>query len=331
MAGLTLPAAIGLVLAGLVLLAGGGDALVRAATTLASIAGVSPAIIGLTVVAMGTSLPELVVSLFAARSGQPDIAVGNVVGSNIFNIAAALGITAIVIPLPTRGNAVWFGWPVMFAASVGCYLLARDGTVSRIDGAVLVIALIAFVGWTVRMARRSVTGREEREFVDEVEDRRIPPGSTAPARPGIVRPLLVLAVAVAALLLGGRLLVDGAVALARLAGMTERQIALTIVAGGTGMPELATSLMAAFRRRTDVAVANMIGSNIFNILGILGITALVSPIPVSAAIIRSDMWWMIGTAVLLLPLLWSGGKLTRLEGGVLAAAYATYVALLLGR
>ncbi len=132
-------------------------------------------------------------------------------------------------------------------------------------------------------------------------------------------------------MVGARLLVDGAVALARLAGMTERQIALTIVAGGTGTPELATSLMAAFRRRTDVAVANMIGSSIFNILGILGITALVSPIPVSAAIVRSDMWWMIGTALLLLPLLWSGAKLTRLEGGVLAATYAAYIALLLAR
>ena len=190
------------------------------------------------------------------------------------------------------------------------------------------VALVLFISYTVRIARRDVTVSEAREIGAHVEDRDLdqPPSRT---RARVVMPLVVLLGGVVALVIGGRLLVDGAVALARLAGMSERQIALTIVAGGTGAPELATSLVAAFRRRTDVAVANMIGSNIFNVLGILGVAAMVTPIPVSAGIIQSDLWWMIGTALLALPLLWSGRMLSRIEGAVLTTAYLTYVVLLL--
>ena len=301
----------------------------RAATTLAKIAGVTPAVIGLTVVAIGTSLPELVVSVLAAVEKQPDIAMGNVVGSNIFNIAAALGVTALVFPLPVHGNAVRLEWPVMFLASLGCVIAARDGVVDRLEGVVALIALVLFVFYTVRIAKRDVTAAEAREIREHVDDRDLdhPPGRS---RARLVMPLVVLMGGVAALVIGGRLLVDGAVALARLAGMTERQIALTIVAGGTGAPELATSLMAAFRRRTDVAVANMIGSNIFNLLGILGVAAVVTPIPVSAGIIQSDVWWMVGIALLALPLLWSGRVLSRIEGASLVTAYVAYVTMLLG-
>jgi cation:H+ antiporter len=321
-------AAVTLVSIGLVLLAGGGEALVRAATTLAEIAGVTPAVIALTVVAAGTSLPELVVSVVAAMEKQPDIAIGNVVGSNIFNVAAALGITAMVFPLPVHGNAVRLEWPVMFLASVMCLVVARDGVIGRLDGATAVVGLVAFIVYSVRIARRRITAPEAGQLEEQVEDRDIDaPGSRA--TPRLIVPLMVLIVGVAALVVGGKLLVDGAVALARTAGMTERQIALTIVAGGTGAPELATSLMAAFRRRTDVAVANMIGSNIFNVLGILGVTAMITPIPVSPAIVASDMWWMIGTAALLLPVLWIGRVISRGEGALLVSAYVAYVVLLL--
>jgi cation:H+ antiporter len=325
---MTILTAVSLVLIGLVLLAGGGEALVRAATTLAEIAGVAPAVIGLTVVAAGTSLPELVVSVVAALEKQPDIAIGNVVGSNIFNVAAALGVTAMVFPLPVHGNAVRLEWPVMFAASVWCLLVASDGTIGRVDGAISVAALAAFIAYSVRIARRRVTSPESRELGDEVEDRDIDARGSRGA-PRLVVPLLVLAAGIAALVVGGKLLVDGAVALARLAGMSERQIALTIVAGGTGAPELATSLVAAFRRRTDVAVANMIGSNIFNVLGILGVAAVITPIPVSPTIVHSDMWWMIGTAALLAPVLWTRRVISRGAGAVLAVTYVVYVALLL--
>jgi cation:H+ antiporter len=321
--------ALVLVIGGLVLLAAGGDALVRAATTIAELAGVSPAVIGLTVVAIGTSLPELVVSLLAAVRGEPDLAVANVVGSNIFNIAATLGLTALIIPLPVHGSAVRLEWPVMFAASLVCLVVARGGVIDRVEGAVLLATLVVFIAYTVRVARRDIGAAEARQLADQVEARDIDRPNSAGGTSRAVVAAAVLAVGIGALVGGGRLLVDGAVALARLGGMSERVIGLTIVAGGTGAPELATSLVAALRRRTDVAVANMIGSNIFNILGILGVTAIISPVRVATAIVESDMLWMIGTTVLLLPLMRSGAHLTRAEGAVLLGTYGAYLFVLL--
>ena len=321
--------AVALVAVGLLLLAGGGEALVRAATTIAEVAGVSPAVIGLTVVAIGTSLPELVVSLLAAMRGEPDLAVANVVGSNIFNIAATLGLTAMIIPLPVHGSAVRLEWPVMFASSLLCLTVARGGVIDRVEGGVLLVALVLFIVYTVRVARRDVGAAEARQLAEHVEARDMDRPGAAGGTAGLPITLAVLAVGIVALVGGGRLLVDGAVALARLAGLSERVIGLTIVAGGTGAPELATSLVAAFRRRTDVAVANMIGSNIFNILGILGVTALIAPVHVSAALVRSDMWWMIATSLLLLPLMRSGARLSRGEGVLLFGAYGTYLVVLL--
>ena len=317
------------VLLGLALLAGGGEALVRAATTIAEIAGVTPAVIGLTVVAIGTSLPELVVSMLASTRGEPDLAVANVVGSNIFNIAATLGLTAMIVPLPVHGSAVRLEWPVMFAASLITLLVARDGSIDRLEGGVLLVALVLFILYTVRVARRDLVGSEVRQLEEHIEARDIGPSSAARAGHGLPVALGVLAVGVIGLVAGGHFLVEGAVRLARLAGLSERVIGLTIVAGGTGAPELATSLVAALRKRTDVAIANMIGSNIFNLLGILGITALVTPVPVAAALVRSDMWWMIGSAALLLPFMKSNGRLTRTEGAVLAGGYVAYLVSLL--
>jgi cation:H+ antiporter len=322
---------VGLVVLGLVLLAGGGEALVRAATTLAQLAGVTPAVIGLTVVAIGTSLPELVVSLMAAVEGRSELAVANVVGSNVFNIAAALGLTALVFPLPVHGNAVKLEWPFMLVASVACLLVARDGALDRLEGGAFFVALALFIAYMVRLARREVSAAEAKELAEHVEARDIDAPGGVKRPPGVVLPLVVLAVGIAALVVGGRFLVDGAVAIARAAGLSERVIGLTIVAGGTGAPELATSLMAALRKRTDVAVANMVGSNIVNILGILGVTAMIAPMRVSAELVRSDMWWMIGTAVLLLPFLRSGLRVSRLEGVLLTAAYGAYLFVLLAR
>jgi cation:H+ antiporter len=323
--------ATALVLVGLVLLAGGGEALVRAATTLAQLAGVSPAVIGLTVVAIGTSLPELVVSVVAATGGEPDLAVANVVGSNIFNIAATLGVTALIIPLPVHGSAVRLEWPVMFAASFLCLLLSRDGRIDQLEGAFFLVSLLLFIVYTVRLARTDVGKVEARQLADHVEARDIDVGEKREhnARKLLVT-LAVLAVGIGALVAGGRLLVDGAIGLARIAGLSERVIGLTIVAGGTGAPELATSLMAAFRKRTDVAIANMIGSNVVNVLGILGVTAMIAPIPVAPALVQSDMWWMIGTSLLLLPVLRSQARISRGEGALLLGVYLTYLFVLLG-
>jgi cation:H+ antiporter len=319
---------IALLLAGLALLTAGGEALVRGATTLARLARVTPAVIGLTVVAMGTSLPELAVSLLAALRGQPDLSVANVLGSNIFNVSATLGMTALVTALPVQGNAVRLQWPFMFVASCLCLLVMRDGRMDRMEGAVFMVSLLLFTAYAVRLGRREVAGRERAAFADAVEDRSVSERITSPARELAVASGLVV-VSLALLVLGGRWLVDGATGIARLAGLTERVIGLTVVAAGTGMPELATSLVAAHRKQTDVAVANMIGSNIFNILGILGVTALVRPIPIARAMIATDAWWMIGTALLLFPLLWSGMRIRRAEGAVLLVAYVVYVVTLL--
>lgn len=308
--------------AGLALLVGGGESLVRGATSLARAWGLPPAVIGLTVVAMGTSLPEMAVGVLAAMRGEPDLAVGNVIGSNIFNVTAALGLTALICTLPVRGSAVRLEWPVMFAASGAAVLVLRDSYLDRVEACVLLAALVLFTAYSIRIARREVTGEEKREFEAEVD-------RLEPARGGTLLAVGMVALGVVLLVAGGQALVTGAVELARVLGLSERVIGLTVVAAGTGAPELAASIIAALRRQTDVAVANMIGSNIFNILGILSVTALVNPIRFSAAMAGSDLWWMVGTALLLYPVLWRGMKVERWEGAVLVAVYAVYLWLLI--
>ena len=309
---------------GLVLLAAGGEVLIRGAVLLARLAGLSAAVIGLTVVAAGTSLPELAVSLEAALRGGADLAVANVIGSNILNISFALGLTALLSPLPVHSTAIRLEWPVMFGSAVVCTAMLADSWLSRGEAALLVLALVAFVAFSVRLARLPVSNREEAEFKQAAAARAL----TAGRRRGW---LAVAGVLLGAVLLvsGGSLVVRGATGLARMAGLSERIVGLTVVAIGTGMPELATSLVAALRRRADVAVANMIGSNIFNLLGILGATALVRPIQISPQLVRSDALWMIATSVLLLPVLWSGGRIRRWEGAILAAVYVAYLASLI--
>lgn len=313
-----------LVVLGLALLAGGGEALVRGATTIARIAGLTPAVIGLTVVAAGTSLPELVVSILAALHGTPDIAVGNVVGSNIFNIGLVLGAAALVAPLVVHGAAVRLEWPIMFLASWIGFLLMRDFGLDRMEGGFFVASLIVFMAYSVYIARYEVSPAERTDYASETAGRSLHPRTRELG-------LSILAVLVGSglLVLGGKFLVDGSVAIARYAGMTERVIGLTIVAGGTGAPELAASLIAAYRGRTDLALANIIGSNIFNILGILGVTALVQPIPIAAGIVQTDAWVMLAFTLVLFPMMWTGRKISRLEGGMLLVGYGIYLTTLL--
>lgn len=314
-----------LVIGGLAALAAGGELLVRGAVNLARLAGLTPAVIGLTVVAIGTSLPELTVSVIAAREGRPDLSVGNVVGSNIFNIAGVLGIAALLAPLEVIGSAVRREWPMMFVASVGFPIVAWDGTISRAEGAVALVGLIAFLAYSVRIARREVAGSEEEQFTAAVARRG---GALATLR-SVVRPVAFVVAGLLALIWGGDTLVAGASALARLWGMSERVIGLTIVAVGTGTPELATTAAAVLRRHADVAVANMVGSSIFNLLGILGFAAVLTPITISPALLGSDVWWMIGTAAVLFPVMRSGFRITRREGMLLLALYGVYLVLLL--
>ncbi len=313
-----------LVLVGLALLVGGGEALVRGASGIALLARVTPAVIGLTIVAAGTSMPELVVSTQAALRGSPGISMGNVVGSNLFNIGAILGLTALVHPLRIQGNTVRLEWPVMMLASFQLHLLSRDSYVDRLEGGFLLAAMVAFIAYAVWVGRQAATTAEQAEF-EEV--------ATASfgrvGRSALIFNLVALALGVTLLAGGSTALVRGAVGIASSLGVTDAVIGLTVVAAGTSMPELVTSLVAARRGQDELAVGNVVGSNIFNVLGILGTTALIQPLPVPAEVISRDNWWMLGASLLMFPLMKSGMRITRLEGALLLGGFCVYMTLLL--
>ncbi|MDH4042847.1 MAG: calcium/sodium antiporter [Gemmatimonadota bacterium] len=311
-----------MVVVGIAALAAGGELLVRGAVSLARALRVSTAVIGLTVVAAGTSMPELAVSLFASLQGKADIAVGNVVGSNIFNVAAILGIAALLAPMVVHLTAVRLEWPVMAIVSVGFLLLARDGIIDRLEGGVLLVVLIGFTTYMIRLARRHTTPEDAAAFATSVD------GWTGQGR-RLAVDLGLVAGGVILLVGGAQVLVRGAATLATAAGLSERVVGLTIVAAGTSMPELAASLVAARRKQAGIALANVIGSNIFNLAGILGLVSVVTPQRVNSAIIHSDNWWMVGFAIVLFPIIRSGMRIGRGEGAVLLAAYGVYLALLL--
>lgn len=311
------------VIAGLALLLVGGEALVRGASGLALAARISPAVIGLTVVAAGTSMPELVVSVQSALAGNVGIAVGNVVGSNIFNVGAIIGLAALVTPLRVQGNTVRMEWPVMMLATLQLYLLARDGAVDRVEGGFLIAAMVAFVAYAVWLGRNAGTAGEQADFEEMVTA-----SFGAAGRRALALNLLAIAVGVGLLAGGSTLLVRGAVDVASSLGISETVIGLTVVAAGTSTPELMTSLVAARRGQDDIAVANVVGSNIFNVLGILGATALIRPLEVPGAIMSSDIWWMLGSAALLFPLMRTGMRVSRLEGALLVTGFVIYVTLL---
>jgi len=301
----------------LALLYCGAEGLVRGSASLALRLGLTPLVVGLTVVAMGTSMPEVLVSVKAALQHRGDLAVGNVVGSNIFNIGAILGITALLAPMKVQFQLVKIDAPIMVAVSLGLVAVLWDGGVSRIEGAVLLAALIVYVVANIRMARRTATAAVEEEFAEGV-----------PPRSGSVAvDILFILGGLAVLVLGARLLTDNSVALARAFGVTEAVIGLTIVAAGTSVPELAASIVAAIKKEPDIALGNVIGSNIFNILGILGVASLTVPLS-APEISRFDLWTMVGIAGLLVPMLWTSMRVSRIEGAALFAIYCGYVYLL---
>ncbi|MCA9540780.1 MAG: calcium/sodium antiporter [Myxococcales bacterium] len=313
------------VIGGLVLLVVGGEALVRGASGVALLAKVTPAVIGLTVVAAGTSMPELVVSLQSAFKGSPGIAVGNVVGSNIFNIAAILGLTALIRPLRIEGNTVRLEWPVMMLAAAQFHLLARDGHLDRLEGGVLLGAMVAFTAYMVTIGRRSATPAEAEGFAELATASLGRVGGAA-----VALNLIAVLVGIGLLAGGASALVRGAVGVAEALGVSDTIIGLTIVAAGTSAPELVTSLVAVARGRDDIAVGNVVGSNLFNVLGIAGATALVHPVAVPAEIIARDDWWMLAVSLLLFPLMRSGMRVNRAEGGVLLAVFVAYAVVLIG-
>jgi cation:H+ antiporter len=303
---------------GLALLTAGAEGLVRGASRLARALGIPSLVIGLTIVAFGTSAPEIAVSVRSSMSGQGDLALGNVVGSNIFNVLFILGASALVAPLVVARQLIRLDVPVMIGASVLCWLLARDGTVSRTDGLLLVGLLAAYTALQVVIGRRD---RTELESQPEKAERG---GAAAAKNIAFALGGLVLLVA------GARFLVNAAVELARALGVSELVIGLTIVAAGTSLPEVATSIMASLRGERDIAIGNVVGSNLMNILGVLGFSALsaTAPLAASATLVQVDMPVMIAVAVACAPLFVTGADITRWEGGLLLSWYVVYTGYL---
>lgn len=310
-----------LIIAGLALLLGGGEALVRGAVQIAGRLGLSPLVIGLTIVGFGTSTPELVTSIEAALIGAPGIAVGNVVGSNIANILLILGAAVLLAPIAINRAAFLRDGAVLCLSAIVCLGMIQSGLIGWSAGAVLVLLLATYVSGTIWWERR---GRSAAAEIYEQEA-----VSVQPARAPSAAISVVLVLAGLALTIGGaQLLVTGAVELATSWGISEAVIGLTIVAVGTSLPELATSLIAARKGQGDVAFGNIVGSNIFNVLGILGVTALVHPVAIPAQIASMDIWIMLAATGVLVLFAWSGWRLRRWEGVAMLVAYAAYMAFL---
>ena len=313
-----------LLIGGLLTLSAGAELLLRGATRLAALLRISPLVVGLTVVAFGTSAPEFAVSIGAALHGKADIAIGNVVGSNIFNVLFILGISALVAPLPVHRKLIRIDVPVMIAAVLLLWWFTSDGAVSRIEGAIAFGGLLAYTSFLI------IHSRSSSPQVVAAQDA----AAGAPARNPWVRAveaLLMVIVGLALLVQGSNWFVDGAVQLARILGLSELVIGLTIVAAGTSLPELATSVWAAARGEREISVGNIIGSNIFNTLGVLGAAAALAPdgVPVAPSALNFDIPVMVAVCAVCLPMFFTGRSLSRWEGILLIAYYAGYTSVLI--
>ncbi|HOI54478.1 MAG TPA: calcium/sodium antiporter [Phycisphaerae bacterium] len=303
--------------AGLALLVLGAELLVRGASQLAKAVGLPSLVVGLTVVAFGTSAPEFAVSLKASLAGQSDIALGNVVGSNTFNVLVILGLSALVMPLAVSSQLIRFDVPVMIGVSAAVWLAALDGDISRTEGVLLLGGLVVYTAVLI------VAGLRKNGAATAGPGW---PGDPAPHKTShlIVSAVLVLA-GLGMLVLGSRWLVGGATAVARALGISELVIGLTLVAAGTSLPELATSVIAAMRRERDIAVGNIVGSNIFNLLAVLGGAAAVGGrVEAAPAAAHFDLPVMVAAAMVCLPIFFTGGRICRWEGATLLAYYAAY-------
>lgn len=309
---------------GLVILAAGAEMLVRGAARLALFFGISPLVVGLTVVAFATGSPELAVSVQSAWSGQPDIAVGNVVGSNILNTLLVLGASALIVPLIVSQQLVRIDVPLMIGASLLLYLLAWDQEISRLEGTIFFVGMVAYVVFTIIKSRQE-TAQVRAEYEEALDARRNKKDIAIPQNIGLVLAGLIL------LVLGAHWLVEGAVTLARLFGVSELVIGLTVVAVGTSLPEVAASIVASLRGERDIAVGNVVGSNLFNILAVLGVTSMVAPVglPISATALNVDIPIMLATAVACLPIFFTGHRINRWEGALFLGYYLAYTVYLI--
>ncbi len=311
--------------AGLGLLVLGAELLVRGASRLALAAGLSPLVVGLTVVAMGTSAPEVAVSVGAVMGGQSDIAIGNVVGSNIFNVLLILGLSALIVPLVVHSQIIRQEVPIMVAISLLLVVMVQDRVIGMYEGAILTALLVVYTSFIVAQSRRAT-----RAAAADMETPEAKVGSGGWSDSRLVQVGMIIG-GLACLIVGSRLLVTASVAFAQALGISELVIGLTIVAAGTSLPEVATSITAALKGERDIAVGNVVGSNIFNILGCLGLSGLVAGtagISIAPSVMAFDIWVMLATAIACIPIFLSGREIARWEGFVFVAYYVFYVTYL---
>jgi cation:H+ antiporter len=308
-----------LIAIGFVLLLGGAEYLVKGSVGLARRIGVSPLVIGMTVVALGTSAPEFVVSLDAAMAGVAGIATGNIIGSNIANILLILGVTAMIKPIHSDPGSVFRDGIILVVCSAVFTGLALSGSLDMMSGLILTAMFIGFLVYSYWREAHGADPEVAEMHAHEAEE------VEAPDNPWVL--LAMTLGGIAAVVFGAELLVNGGTQIARQYGVSEEVIGLTMIAVGTSLPELAASGMAALRGHTDVALGNVIGSNLFNILGVLGIVSMIQPLPVAQQLIEFDLWVMMGATVLLVPFMVTRWKLSRLEGFIFAASYGVYIAV----
>ena len=312
-------------IAGLILLVIGAEALVRGASKVAAAVGIPPLVIGLTVVAFGTSSPEMTVSVVSSLSGNVDIAIGNVVGSNIFNVLFILGSCALIVPLVVNQQLIKLDVPIMIGISLLTLALGWNGNISKIEGGLLFAGIVGYTAFLIRQSQREKSKLVQEEYEQEYGEKK-----AFTAKDWLITLALVVG-GLALLVLGSSWLVDSATTIARQLGVSDLIIGLTIVAAGTSLPEVATSVIASIRGERDIAVGNVVGSNIFNILCVLGLSAMVAPagLPVSAAAIQFDIPVMIAVAIACLPIFFTGNVIARWEGAVFLGYYIAYTTYLI--
>ena len=303
-------------ISGLIILLIGGEFIVKGAVLVANKFHISPMVIGLTIVSFGTSAPELLVSIKAAIEGNPDIAVGNVVGSNIANLALVLGITVLFIPIVIDRSKIMINWVFMMLATIVFYLFSINGWVEEWEGIILFLALIIFIFFSIRFSDNKSPEDSEHTLTNSTNQ-----------KPIVI--ILYLILGIFGLYFGAEFLVEGAVSIAHKLGMSEAVIGVTIVALGTSAPELTASIVAAYRKESGISIGNLIGSNIFNIMAVIGITGMVKPISISSKIMSFDMYWLLGISLMILPLIIIGSRIGRLKGLLLLIVYISYIALVL--
>lgn len=305
-----------LLLAGLIILVAGGELLVRGATSIALRIKISPLVVGLTIVAFGTSAPELFISLRSALEGSPDLALGNVVGSNICNLTLVLGLTAAIFPVSVQKDSLKIDWPVTMVSAVLLFLLSWNGWIGLGEGLFFILCLLFYTYFIIRRSQKETTAN-----LASIDHEDLPTKTSS----SVWKDILFIAIGSLGLSFGSEWFVSGAQSIAIAFGVSERIIGLSIVAVGTSLPELMTSCIAAFKKETDIAIGNLLGSNIFNIFSILGFTSVIQEMPINPEIRNTDMVWMLAITLLVFPLMYTGRNIKRIEGVLLLIIYGSYL------